>query len=370
MARFLQTPAVIPITPFDPSQDYTVSFLYSDNQIVKNRAIVTNNSTNTVEYDSTVTSMRLQHIIPANSLKSGNQYLIQIQVFDAYGNMSNLSQSLLFYCYSTPSFGFTNISDNISYKNASINLILNYSQSENEPIKNFEFFKYSYNKTMLENSPVLYTESNMAYSFYGLENNTYYYFRAIGETLHGIPLDTGYIKVNVSFNTIPANIFFQVENNYKGGYISLKLNIKNIGYELKNDNYELKDGMLILRDNTLTYNDGFTIDDDFSLFVEAKNLPLKTFLTTNNNTFSLSIIDVCGMYYCRLSVKDSSFKQYVALPKAKLVTDDGKLLITDNGKLIEIVDTSTGENSLVVFEVKRKNGYYGLRAYFESEELN
>lgn len=370
MGRYLQTPSVLPIVPFDPSQDYTVSFSYDDNQIVKNRAVITNNSTNTIVYDNTITSMRLQHIIPAGTLEVGGQYLIQIQVFDSDGNMSNLSQSLLFYCYSAPSFGFSNISDNMSYKNASIDLVLSYSQGENEPIKNFEFFKYSYDKTILENSSVLYAESNMTHSFYGLENNTYYYFRAIGETLHGIPLDTGYIKVNVSFDTIPANIFFQVENDYQNGYISLKLNIKSIGYELKNDNYELKDGLLILSDNTLTYNEGFTVENDFSLFVEAKNLPLKTFLTTNNDTFSLSIIDVCGTYYCMLSVKDSSFKQYVSLPKAKLVTDDDKMLITDSGKLIEIVDVSTGENSLVVFEVKRKNGYYGLRAYFKSEELN
>lgn len=370
MGKILQTPSINLIQPFDPINEFTINFVYSDNQIIKNRAIITDNSTSKVVYDNTILSMRLQHTIPANTLSSGHQYLIQVQVFDADGNSSNLSQALIFYCYSTPSFSFINISEDMLYKNASINLALSYFQSENEPIKNFEFFKYSYNKTMLENSPVLYKESNMVYSFYGLENNTYYYFRAIGETLHGIPLDTGYIKVNVSFNIIPANIFFQAENDYKNGYVSIKLNIKNIGYELKNDDYELKDGMLILRDNTLTYNDGFTIDDDFSLFVEAKNLPLRTFLTTNNNTFSLSIINVCGMYYCQLSVKDSSFKQYVALPKAKLVTDEGKLLITDNEKLIEIVDTSTGENSLVVFEVKRINGYYGLRAYFKSEELN
>lgn len=370
MGRFLQTPTIIPITPFDPSQDCIVSFLYDDNQIIKNRAVITNNSNSTTVYDSTVNSMKLQHVIPANSLVAGNQYLIQIQVFDSDGNMSNLSQAILFQCYTTPSFSFTNISDDMFHKAASINLILNYYQKENEPIKNFRFYKYSYNKTIIENSSVLYSESDMDCSFYGLENNIYYYFRAVGETLHGMPLDTGYIKVNVSFDTIPANIFFQVENNYNEGYVSIQLNIKDIGYELENDNYELKDGMLILKDNSLTYNDGFSVDDDFALLVEAKNLPLKTFLTTNDNIFSLSIVDICGTYYCKLSVKDSPFAQYVSLPKAKLVTDDDKYLITDNGKLIEIVDVSTGENSLVVFEVKRKNGYYGLKAYFKSEELN
>lgn len=370
MGKILQTPSINLIKPFDPRNEFIVNFVYSDNQIIKNRAIITDNSTSKVVYDNTILSMRLQHIIPANTLLSGHQYLIQIQVFDSDGNSSNLSQPLLFYCYLTPSFNFSNITEDMTYKNASINLVLNYSQSDNEPIKNYRFFKYSYNKTIVENSPMLYTNSNMTYSFYGLENNTYYYFRAIGETLHGIQLDTGYIKVNVSFNTIPANILFQVDNDYSNGYVSLKLNIKNIGYELENDNYELKDGLLILKNNSLTYNDGFSVDGDFSLFVEAKELPLKRFLTTNDEAFSLSIIDVCGTYYCKLSVKDSSFCQYVSMPKAKLLTDDNKMLVTDNDKFIEIVDTSTGSETLVVFEVKRINGYYSLQAYFKSEELN
>lgn len=370
MSKVLQTPSINSIIPFDPLYDYTVSFIYTDNQSLKNRAVITDNSTNEVVYDEIQTTMRLQHVIPANTLIAGKQYLIQIQVFDADDNSSNLSFPVLFYCLSTPTFSFSNITEDETYKNASITLNLNYAQSENEPIKSFQFFQYSYDKSFLNSSSVFYSNSDMSYSFYGLGNNLSYYFRAIGETSHGIALDTGYIKVNVSFDTIPANILLEAENNYQQGYISLKLNIKDIGYKLDNDDYELKDGMLILKNNSLTYNEGFTVTDDFSLFVEAKELPVRTFLTTNNNMFSLSIVEVCGVYYCKLEVKNSSFVQYESLPKAKLVDENGRYLVTDNNQMIEIVDSTYGDDVLVVFEVKRINGYYGLKAYYKSEQLN
>lgn len=360
MSKILQTPSINSITPFDPLYEYIVDFTYNDNQSLKNRAIIIDNSTNEVVYDETETTMRLQHVIPANTLIAGKQYLIQIQVFDADGNSSNLSPSVLFYCLSTPTFSFSNISEDETYKNASITLNLNYSQSEDEPIKSYQFLKYSYDKSLLESSSVFYSNSDMSCNFYGLENNVSYYFRAIGETNKGIALDTGYVKVNISFNTIPTNIVFQANNNYEQGYIYLKLNIKDIRYELDNDDYELKDGLLILHNNSLNYNEGFSVDEDFSLFVEAKELPVKTFLITNDDMFSLSIINVCDIYYCKLEVKNSLFVQYESLPKAKCSE-------ADNEKYIEIVDETYGDDVIIGFEIKRINGHYSLDVYYKSK---
>lgn len=364
----LQTPSVNSIMTFDPKNSYDITFLYDDNQIVKNRAIITDNSNGTVIYDKIQLSMRLYHTIPANTLAAGKQYLIQIQVFDSDGNSSNLSSPILFYCFSSPTF-LLNVTDGQIIKNASVTLELSYAQIEGEPIKNFQFLQYSYDKALIGSSSVFYSKSDTRYSFYGMTNGLSYYYRAIGETSHGMILDTGYIEIKASFNTIKANILLDLQNHYKDGYISVALNIKDIGYKLDNNDYELKDGMLILKDNSLTYNEGFTVDDDFSLFIEAKKLPLRKFLTTNDETFSLSIIEVCGIYYCKLEIKNSDFVQYESIPKAKLITDDNKYLVTDSGKMIEIVDDTYGDDTLVVFEVKRINGYYGLRSYYKSEEL-
>lgn len=369
MKKILQTPSITSIQAFDPLFEKKIEFIYTDNQSVRNRAVITDNMTNQIVYDVTQDNMRLYHVIPAGSLRAGTQYLIQIQVFDADGNASNLSDSVLVYCFSTPVFTFSNITDGQEYKNASISLNLKYEQSEGEALKNFQFLQYSYDKTLLSSSGVYYSSAAQNFTFYGLENNTTYYFRAIGETNHGMVLDTDYISVNVSYQVIPANVICYLQNDKRSGYIGIRMNIIDVGYQLENDNYLLQDGMLTLFDNSLTYNSGFEADGDFILFVEAKHLPLKKFLTVNDDIFSLGITKICRQYYCALHVKNTNIIQYVPLPKARLATESNDIIYTDSEQQIEIINTDYENDDLVVFEVKRVNGVYGLRVYYKAEML-
>ena len=354
MSKILQTPVVNYIIPFDPTQEYQINFTYNDNQSVKNRAVITNNETNEIVYDETQTTMRLYHTLPVNSLTTGNKYLVQIQVFDVDGNSSNLSSSILFQCLSTPVFEFSNIVDGEVYKNASISLELNYTQAEGEQIKSFQFLKYSSDKILLESSDVMYSSSALSHSFYGLENNSIYYFRATGETNNGIVLDTGYVQVDVSFETVPFDAIFQVENNYKNGYITIDTNIVVVEYELGNENYSLSDGLLDITNNSLTY-DGFTLNetDDFSLFIECKKAPIGEFVEAENGIL-LSTIKVCGAYYCRLSIKGSDFTQYIPIDNAT---------VSDN--YIEVISPDTLENVIFGFVIRRIDGYYGLEIYYK-----
>lgn len=354
MSKILQTPLINQIIPFDPSIEYMVNFTYSDNQSVKNRAIITNNETSEIVYDKTQTTMRLYHTIPSNLLVAGNKYLIQIQVFDIDENSSNLSEPILFQCLSTPTFEFVNISDGEIYKNASITLELNYFQGEGELIRNYQFLKYGTDKILLDSSDVYYSNSSLSYNFYGLENNTVYYFRAIGETNSGITLDTGYIQVDVVFNTVPFDAIFQVENNYNNGYITIDSNIIVVDYIIDNDNYIIKDGLLNITDNNLTYKD-FKVkeNEDFSLFVEAQKIPFGDFLKLETGVI-LSIINICDIYYCTMKIEDSDLSQFVAIDNANII---------DN--YIEVINPDTLENQIFGFIIRRKEGYYGLEIYYK-----
>jgi len=358
----LQTPSLNRITPLSPSRDNTISFTFTDNQPIRNRAVITNNSTGDILYDQIQDTRALTHTIPAGTLAAGNKYLIRIQVFDIDGNSSNLSDPVLFYCLSAPCFSLHNLTDKTVTRNANIILSTDYSQAEGEGLRNVQFFKYSVDKTLLAKSAVIYSRTP-SYEFYTLENNTTYYFRAIGETDHGIALDTGFIEVSTMFETIPVNIVFTLDNIYHEGYIQFTSNIIIVLYELENDNYKIEDGLLTLWDNSLTYSN-FTADGDFILFVEAKKLPLgKTFLTTNDNNISLSIIEVCGTYYCRLTVKESDYSLYSPFPNPLIASVNSELIITDEGKYIEFISGTYNDDELLVFELKRKDGYYSLKVY-------
>ena len=360
MSKVLNKPSIRSIMPFDPSSEYIVDFLYSGDQIAKNHAVIVDNSTSTIKYEGTQNGSKLQHVIPKNVLEVGHEYLIQIQVIDDEGYSSELSDAVLFYCLSIPTFEFENINDGSVIKNASVTLNLKYVQKEGEKLKSFQFMKYSSDKALLESSPICYysPSSSLSYSFYKLDNGSTYYFRAIGETARGIILDTGYVGIKTEFNKVPSNVLLDLENNYKEGYVSLRLNINTVEYELKKEDYSLEDGVVDIKKNDLIYKN-INIDGDFSLFLEAKELPInKKFLTTEDNIFSLSIINVCGVYYCKLEVKDSLFVQYEPIPKAILVSNS----------YIKIDDNTIGNDVLIGFTVKRKNSLYGLQFYYKQKE--
>lgn len=370
MAITLPTPVIAKILPFDPTNDYILKFTYSGNQIYKNRVVIKEYDTNKSIYDLTLSTMKLEHLINANTLVAGNQYIVQIQVFDIDNNSSQLSSPVLFYCLTTPQFSFSNLTNGEVYRNASKELKITYSQLEGENLRSYQYMQYSIDKTLIKSSDVFYSNTISPYTFYNLENNTVYYFRAIGETVNGIQLDTGYIEIDISYKTMPANIIFDVKNNYCEGYITLNSGIKTVEYEFENDNYVLEDDLLKMWDNSLTYKNSFSLDGDFVLFIEARKLPVKRFLTTNNNELNLSIVNICDTYYCKLDVKDSDMSLFASLPKAKLSTDNDEYLITDNEKFIEIINTSYDDEELIVFEVKRIGHLYSIKAYYKAEHLS
>lgn len=366
MTKRLLTPSISAIGVFDPSDTYDIHFTYTDNQSVKNRLIITDPETYETIYDKTILTMKLLHTVPSSTLCAGKCYTAAIQVFDINDNQSNLSDSVLFYCYTRPVFSISDIPT--VCKGASITLPLSYLQPEGETLKSYQFFMCDSNHNILNRSDTFYTDEHMCYSFSGLQNHYTYCFRAIGETTHGYKLDTGYLTVAVDYNVVPTNAVLVLENVYRRGYISINTNIKSIGYELKNDNYFFEgDTVTLYGNNYVKYNEGFSLDGDFSLFVEAKKLPLGTFLRTENDTFTLSIVRVCDAYYCELRADD--YVLYCPLPKACISTKEDDYLVIAGEKVLEIVNVDYDDDDFIVFEVKRANSVCSLHAYHKSYAL-
>ncbi len=368
MATILQTPAVCAITPFDPGHEQVIEFYYTDNQPCKNRLVITDNETGRVVYDKTVESMRLCAVLPGNILSPGKQYLAQIQVFDYDNNHSNLSEPVLFYCLASPRFRLLGYQNGDILRSAAVDLALDYFQPEQERLKSYRFFLYSGDRILLSSSDTFYSSSPQSYAFTGLNNNTVYCLRATGETVHGVFLDTGYVEITVSYGELPSNAVFSVENNYKGGYIQVATNVIIIGYRLKNDNYRLADGALTLEDNYLLYHSGFRAADDFSLFVEAKQLPPGKFLTTGDDGFSLHIVTICGTRCCKLTIGDSDTVCCVPLPIPRTENVEDKPvcpLAAAQRALLSVPPQE--EDASIVFEVKRIGGIYSLHTYYRKD---
>lgn len=349
MAKILQTPSIIKFLPVDPKYAFDIVFQYSDNQSIKNRAVITDTETYEIVYDSTQLGMKLSHTVPSNTLTAGKRYVAQIQVFDEDGNSSQLSDQMPFYCFTTPSFKITNITNNSVIKNASVSPILEYSQNEGEALDNFQFQLYDQSKVLVNNSPIYYSLDTTSYTFYSLENNAVYYIRAIGETTHGIILGTDYIQVTMRYVQIPANAIFSAENIYNKGYINIQSNISDVGFEDKN--CMLKDGTLTIKGGYLWYNEGFELNDDFYIILDISQLPIGEFFKATDDTFTINFLEISGMYYFWL--KSGSYNLFKELEQVSQID-------TINYSLVN-------EGYSLYLEVLCENGIYDMRITYKKE---
>ena len=94
MFMTLNTPSIYAVDAFDPSYSHTFNFSYSGTQTTSNRAIIIDSETQEEVYNVKQDGLKLNHVLPANTLTAGKSYIIQIQVYDANDNYSNLSSGV------------------------------------------------------------------------------------------------------------------------------------------------------------------------------------------------------------------------------------------------------------------------------------
>lgn len=364
----LPTPTLSLISTFDPSKNNNIYFSYNGNQIKKKRIVIIDNKTFKTILDKTQLGMKLCYDLPANTIKTG-QYTAQIQVFDFDGNSSELSQPVLFYCYSTPSVSFSNFTDKIN--KSSINLSLSYTQAENDSVKEFAFYLYDLQKKIVTKSNNFYSLNDSSYTFLGLKNLTTYYVQCKGTSLHNMDFDTGLCEINVNYIAQPNNMLLRLSNNKCEGYIQVDCNIIDVGYIIEGGKPEFKNGEVILDNKKVTYISGFDFSDNFSMFIKARKIPLDTTFfgyTTSSGNVELSIKKIALNYYCVLRADSviGSYYRYVKLPNIMIIDENSNQIIDENSNVISSqVTIDDINNYIIVFEVKRKNNLYNLKAYYE-----
>lgn len=370
----LNTPIVRKIPAFDPRESYSVVFQYEGNQVVKNRAVIIDNETYQTVYDHEQERMRLDHVIVANTLSPGKAYQIKIKVYDDYGNESDFSSPVLFYCFTKPTFKFSNLTNDMIHRTAVLPVKLSYSQSEGETFRECQISLYTYDYVLSTSSNILYDVSNLNHTFYGLKNESVYYLRATGKTTHDMDIDTGYLKVNIQYIMKYSNVILRVKNLPEIGSISLSSNIIDIGYEFENDNWHIKDGELVIYDNSLTYLSGFSAPSEYTVFCKARkiipNVPFLTLKTPDGKkSVWLEIQKIGTLYYCVLNAPYGlgTYNIYKELPKAVLVNDAGEILTDTTNRAFMIVNLDYTDGYTTVFEVRFRKGLFGLQVYYEED---
>ena len=335
------------VLAFDSSNEATFQFIWNGNQSFGNILQIKENATNKIIYDESETTMQLKHTLSANTLTNGVLYNARVAVIDIDNNISEYSDPILFYCFTTPTFEFENISENDIIKNASYQVNMSYNQIENEPLQSWEISLYDTSRSKIQGSGVSYT-SEIKYTLSNLEDNQTYFIKATCMTLNGMEVSTEYIQFSVNYKQPSIYSLFTLENIFNNGYIKLQSNIRAVEAHSDRNVKYINNEYVNLKDNAVAIDRDFSLDDDFIINLLGYDLTLNTLiiqLSDNSNTIDLYLRN--GVY----DINNNVEKTYVEL---KIPVGFTYYVCYSN-----YIDSPLKTDILDIW-VKRKNGLYSV----------
>ena len=340
-------PQLYNVNSWDANTQHSFFFYWHGNQSFGNILQIRDNNTNSVVYEEPETTMQLKHTVSANILKNGNYYNARIAVIDIDGNISEYSDPILFYCFTTPTFAFTNIPSNNIIQNASYQINMSYSQIENEPLQSWEISLYDNSRNKIQSSGVNYSNT-ISYTLTDLEDNQTYYIKATCYTLNGMDASTEYINFSVNYKQPSIYSLLVLENIPENGYIKLQSNIRAVqGHSEKEVEY-IDNEYANLKDNTVFIDEDFSLSDDFIINLLGYDLTPNTLimqLSDGNNNVNLYLRK--GVYCINNNVEKTFIELSIPVGFTNYVSYSNYI---DNPLKTDMID----------IWLKRKNGLYGV----------
>lgn len=148
------------IDNFEAEQNYTVDYTYlGSERILTNEVSIKENKTSgKTVYTRQSTKFDKNHVIPANSLKNGESYLIKLRVKINDSDWSDWSPEIPFVCLSTPTLDFTTLDDKNYIYNNDVMMNVLYRQKQGEKIETFQFSLLDENKVPIYTYPVRFPD--------------------------------------------------------------------------------------------------------------------------------------------------------------------------------------------------------------------
>ena len=349
------TPILYLIDTFDATTEKIIKYKWNGSQSFGNICEIRENQSDTIVYKETQTTMQLTHTIPANILTNGTLYNVRIASIDVDGNVSDFSNPTLVFCFSTPTFDFTNVTENQIIKNSSYQIYLEYSQPERETLNTFEVTLYDLSKSVISSSGVQYYSSGeLSYILNDLEDNQSYYIRATGYTTTGMELETDYIYFSVNYEQPSVYSILTLENVSNEGYIKLQSNIKIVECYTDKEPVYIDGEYIDLTDNVLGINEGFSLDNDFIINFSGYNFSEGLIMQLFDGTNTINMYYLKGTYdvnnnvekvFIELSVPVGfttycCFSNYINVPNN---TDELSVWVKKKNGLFSVTLTEAGD---------------------------
>lgn len=230
----LTTPILYTQVAFDASKDQAFKFnVIGGDQVTGATITIKDNASLVTAYTGTSTSFAYSITVPAGSLANGHYYQASIVTHNAAGESSQPSNTIQFYCYSAPTFTFSNLPSTHIINNASYVFDVTYNQTEGETLNAYRFDLYDNTGILLSTSGSKYVSSSglpliVSYTFSGFEDKTIYGIQCTGTTVNGTLVDTGLVTISVQYETARGYSYLYLTNNCEDGNITIESNVVGI----------------------------------------------------------------------------------------------------------------------------------------------
>lgn len=329
------------------SKIFTYRWASDQSQSVGNILRIRNNANNTTVYEEQISTLKLQHELPANILTNGTTYNVSIAVVCSNGTTSDYSDTVLFTCYSTPSFSVS-INSNQVVESSSIPVYISYNQSEGEQLQYFTLYLYDSNKNIIDRSGTKY-DIDSSFSFGNLQDNTAYYVSASGQTVNHMSISTDLIPFTVDYITPTYYSLVTAENVKDGGYVQISCHLVSVEGTTDGEPIYIDDEYVDTKNGpNVRFDEGFIISNDFTICASGYGFLQNELLmkAMNKSGNSVQIWIRKGKY----DVNDDSEKWFIELRSGS------ETVYCTN--LSNYFDYSQGD-TLYIW-IKRKNNYYAV----------
>lgn len=355
----LTQPILYSKNAFDATEQTTFTFeVIGGSQVVGNILSIKNSATLQTVYSTQQTTFKFEQVLPANTLTNGTYYTATITTIDANGNQSAASQPVQFWCYTQPTFQFTNVTNNGIITNSNYNFEVQYNQAENEQLNVYVFNLYSISGSLIATSKNRYNTAIppniINYLFSGFANETQYSIECNGVTSEGTEITTGRIVFIVQYKKPSVYSFLNIINNCNGGYISIESNI--IGIIGKSNPYppsyiDNKEVDLSAEGSSVYWDEGYEILDDFTASIWGRNFKSGEDILRFSNADGDTIV---VRYWVGEYGDETTQSAWVSLDIVT-ITDDWQYSIASN----RLTNIPTDTTNLAIY-IRKIDGLYDI----------
>ena len=281
----LTTPILYTQVAFDASKDQAFKFNVIGGDQVTGATIVIKDSATLAEV-YTKTSLGFSYVItvPGGSLTNGKSYQAYVTTQNLLGETSPQSNSIQFYCYSSPTFVFSNMPTTHIINSASFTFSVTYNQSEGEKLNLYKFDLYDDTGILLSTSSTKYVGPSsvpvtVSYTFSGFEDRTTYKIQVTGATVNGTLLDTGVIDIFIRFESVVEYGNLYLTNNCEDGNITIDSHVLAIDGKSNPENPIYIDGKEIdlrVDGSYVLWDEGYRLPNNYTMKIWGKGFKINT----------------------------------------------------------------------------------------------